>query len=94
MPIYEFKCIKCGKKHEYFLKPFELKKKRRCESCFSKMAQVFSVFTPKTYREDCLRDLQHDPVRVGRKQDITDAINKFNDSEFASKHGRVSADLY
>jgi putative FmdB family regulatory protein len=94
MPIYEFKCIKCGRVQEYYLKPHEIKKKRRCDMCFGKLAQVFSVFTPKTYNEDCVRDLQHEPVRIGRKQDITDAINRFNDSELASKQGKVSADLY
>jgi putative FmdB family regulatory protein len=44
MPVFEYKCSKCGRKTE-FLERSNTKNKHVCEKCGSDMQKVFSGFS-------------------------------------------------
>ena len=88
MPIYEYRCTKC--KHQ-----FEVYEKinsdgwQNCPKCKGIGIRVLSAPVVKSFNPQSIDDIQDKPVYVKNKQEVTDAVNKFNDSELASKQGKV-----
>jgi len=45
MPVYEYRCPKCGRVFEHFWRGFERREELRCPDCGAdKVEKVFSVF--------------------------------------------------
>lgn len=96
MPLYDYVCRECGKIHVELHKINEWKSVRKCPFCGADSKQVLSPinissFTPQTV-DATLTDKEGNDVNqfVRNKQELTDAINKYNDTERASKTGKVA----
>lgn len=90
MPLYDYKCDNCNSEFEVFGKPNELQvicpfcnslTKHRLISKFGKIENFDPHFET---------DIDDKPVFVRHRQDLKDAIAKFNDGEQASKTGKLT----
>jgi putative FmdB family regulatory protein len=96
MPIYEYKCDECGTIHEHYCKITEYSETNSCPICNSICRKILSntaihVFKPQIVGASITgKDGEDINPYVRNKQELTDAINKYNDTERASKTGRVA----
>ena len=91
MPLYEFEC-ECGKFTEFFkLKDF--RRKITCK-CGREAKLIISPVKSKVFRTQHLHGvetgLEETAHIVRNKQDVIDARNRYNDSQIATKQGKVS----
>ena len=97
MPIYEYHCNKCKRTVGMYAPIREYNKKRKCQECGKIMTKIYSIAHPRPFVEQLLnvtitdRKTGDENMIVARKkQDITDAINKYNDTPEAAKTGKIS----
>ena len=93
MPLYEFEC-KCGAIFEKFLKLELFEKEIKCTNCGGLAQLNIKPVKSKVFRKQhldgvCTDNINYKPTVVGSKQEVVDAMNRFNDSEIASKQGKV-----
>ena len=89
MPIYEFKCCHCGTIFERITRSKE--DVSFCSNCGSKKIKpMLSIFKPKSFDAQMIKDIQHEPVYVRNRSELRDSINRFNDTELASVQGKVA----
>jgi len=88
MPIYEYKCTKCKHEFEVYEKVNDFSF-HSCPKCNGMTIRLLSAPVVKSFNPQSIDDIQDKPVYVKNKQEVTDAVNKFNDSELASKQGKV-----
>jgi len=89
MPIYEFKCTKCGKVFERIMPVYSYRNSGAICDCGDVALRQISAHRVRSFNPQFVEDIQDKPVYVRNKQELTDAVNKFNDSELASKQGKV-----
>ena len=53
MPLYEYKCAKCGEKFEFFRRLHELNREIRCPSCGAEKPQRVFSFPPEEEAPSC-----------------------------------------
>ena len=96
MPIYEFKCEKCGVIQDVYRKVVERDNDSICPRCENKQKRLISKLTTRVFEPQTvgatLTDKDGNDINpyVRNKQELTDAINKYNDTERASKTGKVA----
>jgi putative FmdB family regulatory protein len=97
MPIYEFECPGCKKRKETYSSVKERKLTTLCINCGLIMQPVFSLFVPKIFRRQTvdvtITERSSGDERlysVGNKQELRDVVNRYNDTEQASKTGKVA----
>jgi len=91
MPLYEFKCRCCGLLFEKILKIDEFTDRFVCDECNDIAYLQISKSNFKVFESQYVRDIQDkDPPYVRNRQELTDAINRFNDTELASKQGKLA----
>jgi len=96
MPLYEYKCEKCGLTHDRYCKIKESENQFICSFCGDFMRKVISPMNVRSFKPQfvgaTLTDKDGGDVNqyVRNKQELTDAINRYNDTERASKTGRVA----
>jgi uncharacterized protein YcgI (DUF1989 family) len=62
-----------------------------CPECNGTSEKIITRPTIHVFKDQILRDLQDaNPPRVANRQQLKDAINRFNDSAFAAEHGKVA----
>lgn len=93
MPLYEFEC-KCGSIFEKFNKLEFFEKEVKCNQCGGFAQLNIKPVKSKVFQKQhldgvCTDGLTYQPTIVGSKQEVVDAVNRFNDSEVASKEGKV-----
>lgn len=97
MPLYEYICKDCKRIHSVVLKIDEWKDTAGCPFCGSITKQVISSplvirsFKPQVVGAT-LTSVDGDDVNqyVRNKQELTDAVNRYNDTERASRTGKVA----
>ena len=92
MPLYDFKCDKCGKKVEDVLMPIydnfgEEIKEYACIKCGVKMRKLFPLAKAKKM---FIPQQIDDGVFARNMSDVRDHIKRYNDSEQASKTGKIA----
>lgn len=87
VPIYEYKCIVC--EHEFENIDAIDAKEPQCVDCGGDTYRMLSAHRPRSFDSQFVRDIQNEPVYVRNKQELTDAVNRFNDGELADKQGKV-----
>jgi NAD-dependent SIR2 family protein deacetylase len=94
MPLFDFKCPECG----YVMKDQYRNKSEmenccfpHCDKCGTVTEVMFNTITSNcvNFEAQWIRDISNRPVFVRNKSELNDAIAKFNDTELASKQGRV-----
>lgn len=93
MPLYEFEC-KCGYIFEEFRKLELYEQEIKCKQCGGLAQLVLKPLRVKMFKTQELHGVnigkEYKPTIVRNKQDVVDAMNRFNDSEIASKQGKVT----
>ena len=92
MSIYEFKCDSCGYEFEKILRFTEITSVV-CPVCGSPtdhkiMSALGNIKNFEAHYQD---HIDHKPVLVRNRQDLKDALARHNDSELASKVGKLRA---
>lgn len=94
MPLFDFKCPECGHEHidvyrnvsemENCCFPF-------CDKCGNKTEVMYHRITTNcvNFEAQWVRDIDDKPVFVRNRNELRDAIARHNDSELASKQGRL-----
>jgi putative FmdB family regulatory protein len=93
MPIYEFECQVCKKKLELYLKVDECGQNLYCPECVQvKLTKIISKPIVRSFKPQTLDiiDDNEKPMHASNKQELTDAINRYNDSKWANKSGKVA----
>jgi putative FmdB family regulatory protein len=96
MPEYEYVWKKCGKTHSEFHRVSEWRGEGECPFCGANSKQIISTFNVSSFKSQVvvatLTDKDGSDVNqyVRNKRELKDAINRFNDTERASKTGRVA----
>lgn len=96
MPLYEYECPKCGTTHNRIRAVEDCNAVTICPHCRCRMTKLFSVCSMKVFKSQFVgattidKDGNDVTPYVRNKQELTDAINRHNDSERASKTGRVA----
>ena len=99
MPIYEFYCNKCKSTIGEFMKIEDHDRPQKCGHCGKKMKRIFSVHNVHNFIAQDLNVTITDRktgdekiLHAGSRQDLKDAINRYNDTPEAAKTGRVAVD--
>jgi putative FmdB family regulatory protein len=96
MPLYEYECPECGATLEKYFKVEEYKTQIKCYCCNGSMERIISKTSVKIFRSQfvgaTLTDKDGNDVQqyVRNKQDLGDAIKRYNDTERASKTGKIA----
>ncbi len=96
MPIYEYECKSCGLIHEHYCNVSEFERERRCIFCEGIAKVILSLSSVHVFKPQVVgasltgKDGEDINPFVHNKQELTDAINKYNDTERASKTGKVA----
>jgi DNA-directed RNA polymerase subunit RPC12/RpoP len=62
-----------------------------CPECNGLAYKVFAPPVVKVFKTQVLEHIQDEnPPIVRNRQDVTDAINRFNDTQFADQHGKAA----
>lgn len=90
MPLYEYKCNSC--KHEFEQFGHVDDKLTICPECGMTGTRQLSKPNVHVFVAQHVRDIQDsNPPYVRNRQELTDAVNRFNDTELASKQGKIAA---
>ena len=90
MPMYEYECTLCGGIFEH-IKPFG-----ECYTVcvFCGCARVKKLISAPAIIEKfdpyMETDIYDKPIKIRTKQDLRDAVAKYNDGEWASKTGKLA----
>lgn len=96
MPLYEYLCESCGKVHGELCKVSEWEKIKECPFCNGNSKQIISSVNISSFKSQIvgatLTDKDGNDVNqyVRNKGELTDAVNRYNDTERASKTGKVA----
>jgi putative FmdB family regulatory protein len=96
MPIYEHECPNCGLKMEVYRNISECNDVIICTSCGSKCNKLISKMNVHVFESQVigatLTDKDGNDVNqfVKNKSELTDAINRYNDTKRASMTGKVA----
>jgi len=85
MPLYDFKCDKCGKKKLDVLLP--IKASDIVCKCGETMGRIFPL--PKAKKPFVPQQID-DGVFARNMSDVRDHIKRYNDTEQASKTGKIA----
>jgi len=90
MPIYEFKCDRCGDEFEVIATIGQ--KTATCLICnySTEHRLVSSLGKIKQFEGYFETDIDNKPVYIKHKQDLRDAVAKHNDGEEADKMGKLA----
>jgi putative FmdB family regulatory protein len=89
MPLYDFRCKTCDFEFERIMSVHD--EYVKCPECNGLSFKAISKPNIKVFRPQFLEHLQHENVPyVRNRQEVTDAINRYNDGELASKQGKLS----
>jgi|GEM_PF-497655 len=96
MPIYQYECNKCGRSIERYRNISECDDPVVCLICNSNAKRVFSVHNVRAFNAQIVgatltgKDGEDINQYVRNRQELTDAINRYNDTERASKTGKLA----
>lgn len=91
MPLYSFKCNKCDIITDEIFSIHENSEYIHCPECSSLAFKILTKPNIKVFKSQVLEHLQDtNPPLVRNQQDVTDAINRFNDTQFADQHGKAA----
>ena len=95
-PVYEFECEECGLVQDKYCKVEERNESVICPLCGNIQKRILSkmsvrVFNPQVVSAT-LTDKDGNDVNqyVRNKRELTDAVNKYNDSMRASTTGKIA----
>ena len=90
MPLYDYKCPSCDFVFERVGMIDE--DRAKCPECDGLAKRQISRFNVHVFVSQHVRDIQDaNPPYVRNRQELRDAVNRFNDTELASKQGRIAA---
>ena len=89
MPLYEYECKSCNSVFDMVRSIHEDVIYSYCPKCHALCFKILSkpnmhIFKPQNVNIDDSAPF------VRNRQELTDAVNKFNDTEIASVHGKVA----
>jgi putative FmdB family regulatory protein len=89
MPLYDFKCKSCDFGFEQVAKIID--EYVYCPECDGLAFRQISKPNIHVFKAQVLENLQHENAPyVRNRQELTDAINRYNDGELASKQGKAA----
>ena len=97
MPIYEYFCKQCKITVGLYRPINECNKGAICGQCMKPMKKIFSAYAAVPFKSQDLnltitdrRTGDEKILKAGNRQQLTDAINRYNDTPEASKTGKVA----
>jgi len=90
MPLYDFKCDDCNIEFEAF--GGRNIKSAMCPKC-NKLTSHKLISAPgkvENFEDYLEEDITGKPIHIKHKQDLRDAIARYNDSELAAKTGKLA----
>ena len=91
MPLYSFYCKHCEITTDEIFSIHEESDYIHCPECSRLAFKIISKPNIKIFKTQILEHLQDSNAPLVRnQQDVTDAINRFNDTQFADQHGKAA----
>ena len=89
MPLFDFRCTACNNVTEHYLPLQNTDDPISCKICGSPKQKMLPFTYCRNFEAQVVTDIGDKPVYVRNKQELTDAINRFNDSHLAHQHGKA-----
>jgi len=96
MPIYEYKCKRCGNIFEE-IQELNASIFAKCTECGGRCSRILStsqiVSKPSTqirsFKPQWVNDIDHEPVFVKNRTELNDALKRHNDTKLANDVGKL-----
>lgn len=89
MPLFDFKCEVCNDVSEHYLPLSNTGDVIHCKTCGNRKHKMLPFTHCRNFEAQFVENIDDKPVYVRNRQELKDAVNRFNDSHLAAQHGRV-----